>query len=85
MLPQLQQQPMIALVANSDFTSEIGDIKLVWEPSRLDEVVYLAQLYACHKDKSSLAKLNMLVLGWRITTSLSRSNWNVLRKPLFVL
>ena len=47
-----------------DFTSEIGDIKLVWEPSRLDEVVYLAQLYACQKDKASLAKLNMLILGW---------------------
>ena len=85
MLPQLQLQPMIPWWQIPDFTSEIGDIKLVWEPSRLDEVVYLAQLYACQKDQASLAKLNMLILGWANNNVPYRgANWKCARKPLFV-
>ena len=59
-----------------DFSSEIGDIKLLWEPSRLDELVYFAQLYVCQGDTAKLVDLNAVVLKWvRENVAYRGVNW----------
>ena len=59
-----------------DFNSNVGDIKLVWEPSRLDERVYFAQLYVRYGDSARLAELNGVVLKWvRNNVPYRGANW----------
>jgi hypothetical protein len=46
-----------------DFDPAVGDIKLIWEPSRLDWVLAFAQ-QAHHGDKESLDRLNAWLADW---------------------
>lgn len=46
-----------------DFDPEVGDIKLIWELSRLDWVLAFAQ-QARHGDKESFARLNAWLADW---------------------
>ena len=46
-----------------DFDPAAGDIKLIWELSRLDWVLALTQ-QACHGDKESFVKLNAWLADW---------------------
>ena len=47
----------------SDFDPSVGDIKLIWELSRLDWVLAFAQ-QACHGGSESLARLNAWLADW---------------------
>ena len=63
MLLKRQEHTKRCTGGRSRIQPEIGDIKLLWEPSRLDELVYFAQLYGL-ADTAKLVDLNAVVLKW---------------------
>ncbi len=59
-----------------DFSDEVGDIKIIWEASRFDWVLFFARAYCVTGDERYLSALNKWVSDWTDKNPLNLGpNW----------
>ncbi len=69
-------EPNTHWVEISDFSAGVGDIKTVWEPSRFDWAVKLAQAHRVTGDARHCDLLNRWISSWTAANPLNRGpNW----------